>query len=73
VREQIRFLNRLTAAAAPAEDRPDFPRLVRETKISLLRSIWNADWGDSVALERWARDPSSAVAHASARELYEIR
>jgi hypothetical protein len=71
VGNQIAFLNRLAAAGeVPQDDRTDLPRLAREIKLSLMRSIWTESWGDYVTFSDWARGTSSVAPPAEASKLF---
>jgi len=72
VREQMGFLNRLEAGGkVHPGDQVDTARLVRETKLTLMRAVWNEAWGDQAAFASWARNQSSDTPNSAARDFYE--
>ncbi len=74
VREQIGFINRLDLSGkASPDDQLDTARLVREIKLSLMRSVWRESWGDTVKFEGWARNSTSDVPNTEARNYFERR
>lgn len=72
VREQIGFINRLDSTGKlQPDDQLDLARLTREIKLSLMRSIWSASWGDRAEFEAWARGSTTGVPNEEARKFYE--
>ena len=72
VREQIGFMNRLDASGkVHPDDQLDVARLVRETKLTLMRSVWSDAWGDQAQFVAWARNPALDAPNAEARIFYE--
>lgn len=72
LQEQIAFTNRLAASGAvSSSDQIDLARLTRDIKLSLMRSLWSASWGDYAEFEAWALDPASPAPNADALKIFE--
>jgi hypothetical protein len=70
--DAIAFMNRIdsTTGAVAEQDRKDIRRMSERIRFALMRSVWQAEWGDPADFEASLRD-SSRAANAHAREFFE--
>jgi hypothetical protein len=73
VLQHIRFINRMDALVRTdlrPSDRSDLAVHEREIKLKLMRSVWEAAWGDPASFEGWARDNGSGPPNDQAKMFY---
>jgi hypothetical protein len=72
--QQVAFVNRLDASGAvAAQDRKDVARMSRQIRLAIMRSVWQADWGDPAEFEAWERDPGAREPNPKALAFFERR
>lgn len=72
---QIAFLNRIDpqTGQVAAQDRADIERLLRSTRLALMRGVWQPSWGEPASFEAWVHDPASGTPNPAARAIFERR
>ena len=71
---QVAFVNRIDASGAvAAQDRKDIERMSRQIRLSIMRGVWQAAWGDPADFEAWVRDPGGHVPNAAALTFFDRR
>ncbi len=71
---QVAFVNRLeTSGSVAAQDKKDIARMSRQIRVSIMHSVWQADWGDPAEFEAWERDPGAHQPNPRALAFFERR
>ena len=71
--DAIAFINRIDAKGCVADqDRKDIERMSERIRLTLMRSVWQSEWGDPAEFEASLRDPSRAP-NPKAKAFFERR